>query len=212
MKKKLANLFGRKFLLAAAGVAIGAIMISQNQVINGSCLVFASVLSFSVVEGVVDAKSLSTAVGNVAEAAKLVADTTGNSIAKTVETAAETLQSNITSEEKVLSNADGTGTSDEAAQETQTAQTSTPTGLSITYDGNGSDGGSAPLDTVSYNAGNTAVARENTGSLTRAGSIFNGWNTAKDGTGITVAPGAKLTLGTVSVTLYAVWVAESVAA
>jgi len=84
--------------------------------------------------------------------------------------------------------------------------------LTVTYDANSADGGSAPLDTVAYAAGDTAVVRENTGSLTKSGSIFNGWNTAKDGSGVSVAVGAKLTLGTVSVTLYAVWVAESVSA
>jgi uncharacterized repeat protein (TIGR02543 family) len=74
----------------------------------------------------------------------------------------------------------------------------------ITYDGNGNDGGSAPVDAGLYITGaNVNVLAQ--GTLLKSGSIFTGWNTALDGSGTPYAAGATLTIGTTNVTLYAQW-------
>lgn len=81
----------------------------------------------------------------------------------------------------------------------------------ITYDGNGSEGGTVPIDSTSYMTGTAAAVFGNVNTLTRTGYIFVGWNTAADGSGTAVASGAVLTISTENVTLYAVWAAAQVA-
>jgi hypothetical protein len=55
--------------------------------------------------------------------------------------------------------------------------------FTVTYDGNGSDGGSVPVDPNSpYNAGDT-VSVLPAGSMTKAGAVFAYWNTKPDGSG-----------------------------
>ncbi|WP_281890457.1 InlB B-repeat-containing protein [Paenibacillus sp. YYML68] len=77
----------------------------------------------------------------------------------------------------------------------------------VTYDGNGSTGGTAPaVVTQSYNS--TVTVSGNTGTLVRTGYTFAGWNTASDGSGTDYAGGATFTL-TGNVTLYAKWTADS---
>jgi len=84
-----------------------------------------------------------------------------------------------------------------------------PTTYSVTYNGNGSTGGSVPTDATPYDAGDDATASDNSGSLTRTGYIFQGWNTAADGTGSDRATGSTFTMPSSDVTLYAQWTAES---
>ena len=73
---------------------------------------------------------------------------------------------------------------------------------------NGSDSGSVPTaDTYNYNV--TATVRSNSGSLARTGYTFAGWNTAMDGNGTSYAEGATFAMPANSVTLYAVWTANS---
>jgi len=77
---------------------------------------------------------------------------------------------------------------------------------SVHYDGNGYTGGTAPVDATAYAAGASATVLGNTGALVKAaGYVFTGWNTAVDGSGTAYAPGASITMGSVDVTLYAVW-------
>ncbi|WP_443613700.1 cell wall-binding repeat-containing protein [Acididesulfobacillus acetoxydans] len=80
----------------------------------------------------------------------------------------------------------------------------------MTYDGNGSTGGSVPIDSNSYAQGATAIVLGNIGnlSLTKNGYTFTGWNTAADGSGTSYAAGATLTMGVANVTLYAQWTAN----
>jgi hypothetical protein len=54
--------------------------------------------------------------------------------------------------------------------------------FNVTYNGNGSDGGSVPVDAASYNAGAT-VPVQPPGSMTKTGATFAYWNTKADGTG-----------------------------
>ena len=75
---------------------------------------------------------------------------------------------------------------------------------SVTYNGNGSDSGSVPVDPASYPVGSTVTVLNNTGGLTRNGYDFNGWNTAADGSGTSYAPGSTFTISA-NTTLYAKW-------
>ena|ERR1700693_2114361 len=54
---------------------------------------------------------------------------------------------------------------------------------SVTYDGNGSDGGSPPTDPNSPYAVGATVTVLPVGSLTKTGAVFAYWNTQADGSG-----------------------------
>ncbi|MNB81788.1 Internalin-A precursor [compost metagenome] len=75
----------------------------------------------------------------------------------------------------------------------------------VSYNGNGSDTGSVPAPVIA--TGDSAVASaENSGSLTKTGYTFAGWNTQADGAGVTYAPGESFTMTYGNLTLYAKWV------
>ncbi|MDQ1315498.1 MAG: large repetitive protein, partial [Pseudomonadota bacterium] len=75
----------------------------------------------------------------------------------------------------------------------------------VTYDGNGSTGGTAPVDGSSpYEAG-APVTVLAVGDLVRDGYTFAGWNTAADGSGAAHASGAGFVMPAANVTLYAQW-------
>ena len=110
--------------------------------------------------------------------------------------------------------ADGTGTA-YAAGATFTISASTTLyavwapANTVTYDGNGATGGTAPVDASSpYASGATVTVLANTGSLVKTGYTFAGWDTTADGTGTAYAAGATFTISA-STTLYAAWTANS---
>ncbi len=82
--------------------------------------------------------------------------------------------------------------------------TANPT-YTVTYNGNGSTGGSVPVDSNNYEQGQTVTALGNTGSLVRVGYSFAQWNTAPDGSGNYYKPGQTFTMPSGNVTLYAIW-------
>jgi len=71
----------------------------------------------------------------------------------------------------------------------------------ITFDGNGSTGGSMSNQAIVAFASANLTAN----AFTRTGYTFSGWNTASDGSGTSYANSASYTMGTVNVTLYAQW-------
>ncbi|SFE68557.1 Listeria/Bacterioides repeat-containing protein [Paenibacillus algorifonticola] len=81
--------------------------------------------------------------------------------------------------------------------------TLTPT-YTVTYNGNGTTGGTVPVDSSAYENG-TAVTVLGKGTLVRTSYTFAGWNTAANGSGTNYAAGATLTMGAANVTLYAQW-------
>jgi uncharacterized repeat protein (TIGR02543 family) len=83
--------------------------------------------------------------------------------------------------------------------------TAAPATFTITYDGNGKTGGATPSDTVGN--GNVTLAT-NSGTLTKTGYTFGGWNTLANGSGTHYATGATYSL-TADVTLYAEWTANN---
>ena len=79
-------------------------------------------------------------------------------------------------------------------------------GYLVTYNGNGSTGGSVPVDASSpYDAGATVTVLGNTGSLTKNGYEFDNWNTADDGSGADYEADDTFTMPAEDVVLYAQW-------
>ncbi len=76
----------------------------------------------------------------------------------------------------------------------------------VTYYGNGSTSGTAPVDPDSpHPHSSTVTVLDNTGNLAKTGFTFVGWNTASNGSGTTYAPGATFTMPMSNVSLYPVW-------
>jgi uncharacterized repeat protein (TIGR02543 family) len=78
----------------------------------------------------------------------------------------------------------------------------------IEYNGNGNTGGSLPAPQYMdpYVSGTTSITlRTNSGTLTKTGFTFSGWNTAANGSGTNYAVSATYN-GGASLTLYAKWV------
>ncbi|MCU7853411.1 MAG: InlB B-repeat-containing protein [Candidatus Thiodiazotropha sp. (ex Monitilora ramsayi)] len=76
---------------------------------------------------------------------------------------------------------------------------------SVTYTGNGSTGGSAPVDSNSYEQSQVVTVLGNTGNFSRTGYSFAGWNTQADGSGTNYTQSQTFAMGTADVTLYAAW-------
>ena len=74
---------------------------------------------------------------------------------------------------------------------------------SVTYAGNGSTGGTVPVDSRSYNSVASATVL-GAGTMERTGFNFSGWNTAADGSGTDYPPGSVFVI-TADTTLYAQW-------
>lgn len=77
------------------------------------------------------------------------------------------------------------------------------TGYTLTYDGNGSDGGTVPA-AVTNCTYNQEITVSGAGTMTKTGHSFSHWNTAADGSGIQYDPNDEIDLNS-DVTLYAIW-------
>ncbi|WP_052736998.1 S-layer homology domain-containing protein [Paenibacillus algorifonticola] len=80
-----------------------------------------------------------------------------------------------------------------------------PQTYTVTYNGNGSTGGTVPTDSGVYEQNAMATVLGNAGSLVKTGHTFTGWNTAADGSGTSYAANATFAMGASNVTLYAQW-------
>lgn len=77
--------------------------------------------------------------------------------------------------------------------------------LFVTYNGNGSTGGSVPVDASTYESGNTVTILGNTGNLVKSGGyVFEGWTDNSAGTGTVYKAGDSYTI-TSTTTFYAKW-------
>ncbi|MGD0056055.1 MAG: InlB B-repeat-containing protein, partial [Acidimicrobiales bacterium] len=86
------------------------------------------------------------------------------------------------------------------------AQWTPNTGETVTYNGNGSTGGTVPVDGTSYTTGNTVTVKANTGALVQTGYTFNDWNTQAGGGGTSYAASGSATFTiSASTILYAQW-------
>ena len=78
----------------------------------------------------------------------------------------------------------------------------------VTYNGNGNTGGTVPVDAASpYIVGATVTVKANTGTLTKTGAVFSGWNTLANGSGTAYAATGAVTFSMPAnnVVLYAQW-------
>ncbi len=79
----------------------------------------------------------------------------------------------------------------------------------VGYDSNTATTGSAPVDSISpYAPGDSASVIGNSGSLSKIGFTFAGWNTKSDGTGNGYLEGESMTVNS-DINLYAKWVANT---
>lgn len=79
-----------------------------------------------------------------------------------------------------------------------------PIDYTVTYNGNGNDVGTAPVDSNMYNVGDNAAIL-GAADLVKTGYSFDGWNTAADGSGSAYYEGNSMVMGTANVVLYAQW-------
>jgi uncharacterized repeat protein (TIGR02543 family) len=109
--------------------------------------------------------------------------------------------------------ADGSGTSYTAgntfamgtADVTLYAKWSLNPTYTVTYDGNGSTGGTVPADSTNYEHLASVTVLGNTGNLVKIGSSFVGWCVSADGSGTSYTAGNTFAMGTSNVTLFAKW-------
>ncbi|MBM3308510.1 MAG: InlB B-repeat-containing protein, partial [Candidatus Eisenbacteria bacterium] len=85
----------------------------------------------------------------------------------------------------------------------QAVTNNVPQTYAVTYNGNGSTGGSAPSSQTKVHDVPLTL-RTNTGSLVKTGSTFTGWNTQADGLGTHYDAGGTYTANA-AVTMYAEW-------
>lgn len=76
--------------------------------------------------------------------------------------------------------------------------------FSVTYDANGADSGTVPVDPDKHALGTAIAVLDNTGNLVKDGKVFGGWNTAADGSGTTYSAGQTFSISK-DTTLYAQW-------
>ena len=78
--------------------------------------------------------------------------------------------------------------------------------FTLTYDAGTGGTGSPPAPATSYSAGSPANVVDNTGSFftNTTSPVFNGWNTAANGSGTSYPAGSKITM-TANTTLFAQW-------
>lgn len=90
----------------------------------------------------------------------------------------------------------------------QSFTTSSCPTYTVTYNGNGNTGGSAPSDSNAYLFGTTVTVLDNTGALVKTGYTFAGWNTTANGSGTAYAAGATFGI-TENTILYAQWTPDT---
>jgi uncharacterized repeat protein (TIGR02543 family) len=77
--------------------------------------------------------------------------------------------------------------------------------LTLTYNGNGKTGGTAPVDSNKYAPGESVSVLGNSGGLVKTGYSFAGWNTKTDGAGTNFNVGSQIAMPSFSDTLFAKW-------
>ena len=81
----------------------------------------------------------------------------------------------------------------------------TANNYTVTYNANGATGGTVPTGSNNYATDQTVTVLGNSGSLTRTGYTFAGWNTASDGSGRSYAAGSTFAMSSSNITLFAKW-------
>jgi hypothetical protein len=81
--------------------------------------------------------------------------------------------------------------------------------FTVTYNGNGSTGGTVPSDADNYKKGDSVIVFGNTGKLVKTQDgislLFTGWNTASDGSGTGYIEDDTFDMESANIILYAQW-------
>ena len=77
----------------------------------------------------------------------------------------------------------------------------------VTYSGNGSDGGTVPTDNNQYEEGESVTAA-GVGTMTLSNNSFIGWNTNIDGSGIDIPAGSNFSMVAYDLILFAQWTVD----
>ncbi|KAA8785122.1 hypothetical protein EC604_14855 [Paenibacillus amylolyticus] len=94
---------------------------------------------------------------------------------------------------------------DQSASKKTTVKSLT-TQYNVSYNGNGHESGSVPVDMQGYSTLSPLVTvAANTGNMEKEGYTFSHWNTAADGTGTDYSPNNTFNINGADVTLYAQW-------
>ena len=81
----------------------------------------------------------------------------------------------------------------------------------VLYNGNGSTGGTTPVDANVYREGASVTVLANTGNLVRTGFIYVGWNTQANGSGDGYAgTGTETFVIDENLTMYAQWLSDDI--
>lgn len=81
----------------------------------------------------------------------------------------------------------------------------------VTYNGNENTGGNVPIDGASpHNYNSSVTVLGNSGSLSRTGYDFAGWNTQADGLGTDRAAASLFTISSSDIVLYAKWTPKQI--
>lgn len=92
-----------------------------------------------------------------------------------------------------------------------TVNATTDTVYTVTYYPNGAASGGVPVDSASYESGETITVLDNTGGLTKGSTperTFVYWCTTADGTGDTFAPGDSTSPTDTDIELYAIYLGD----
>ncbi len=82
--------------------------------------------------------------------------------------------------------------------------------ITVTYEANGAEEGTVPVDETFYASGEEIVMPGNTGNLSRSGyPFFVGWSESVDASTGVLTPGSSLIAGDEDLQLFAVWLQES---
>ena len=90
-----------------------------------------------------------------------------------------------------------------------TSGTFYPPTYTMTYNANGATSGSVPANGSFVSGGAATTVSTNSGTLSRTGYSFSGWNSSADGTGTSYAAGSGTYSSNANITLYAKWAPNS---
>ncbi|MCC7306375.1 MAG: PxKF domain-containing protein [Acidobacteria bacterium] len=102
-------------------------------------------------------------------------------------------------------NPSASGTTIRIQNNTSITVTTSPVEYTVTYDGNGNTGGTAPADANNPYNPTEWVSVAGPGDLVKAGYTFGGWNTAANGSGTHYNPGQLFAINA-NTTLYTQWI------
>lgn len=198
-------------LVSAAGVSITGIAASAAQLSATTGTASAVSATAATFNGSVNANGTSATVSFEYGADTFYGTSiaaTPSTVTGTTETPVSATTSNLACNTSYHFRVKAVASSGTALGSDQTFTTSACPTYTVTYNGNGSTGGSVPSDSTAYLSGAQVTVSGNTGALERTGYSFAGWNTLANGSGTAYAVAATFSI-VGSTTLYAQWTLDT---